>query len=72
MTELLTEAFEKASRLSDDLQDQLAQELLEELAGEDRWDQTLAASQEKLERLAEEAAEEYRAGKTKEMGFDEL
>ena len=72
MTKLLTHAFKKASRLSEDLQDQLAQELLEEMEGETRWDQTLADSQETLERLAEQAEQEFRAGKTKEMGFDDL
>lgn len=72
MTKLLTEAFEKASSLSEDLQNQIAQEILEEMAWEGRWDQTLADSQDKLDRLAEKAEKEYRAGKTKEMGFDEL
>ena len=72
MTNLLQQAFEKASSLSDDLQDQIAQEVLEEIDGEARWDQTLAATQNKLELLAERAEKAYRAGKTKEMGFDEL
>jgi len=72
MTKLLQQAFEKAASLSDDLQDQLAQEVLEEVDGEARWDQTLAATQDKLELLAEKAEKTYRAGKTKEMGFDEL
>ncbi|MBM4050238.1 MAG: hypothetical protein FJ279_34515 [Planctomycetes bacterium] len=72
MTKLLSQAFERAARLSDDLQDQLAQELLEEIEWESRWDETLARSQDKLERLADSAVQEYRAGKTKEMGFDDL
>jgi hypothetical protein len=72
MTKLLTQAFEKASELPDDLQDQLAQELLEEIEWEARWDNTLEASQEKLEGLAKKALLEYRSGKTKEMGFDKL
>ena len=72
MTKLLTQAFEKASGLPDDLQDQLAIEVIEEIEWESRWDQTLAHSQDKLERMAEKAAKEYRSGKTKEMGFDEL
>ncbi|MBM3334405.1 hypothetical protein FJY63_07065 [Candidatus Sumerlaeota bacterium] len=72
MTNLLNHAFRKASGLSEDLQDQLAQELLEEMEWETRWDHTLADSQEKLDRLAERAEQEYRAGKTKEMGFDDL
>jgi hypothetical protein len=72
MTKLLNQAFEKASRLPEDLQDQLAQEVLEEMQGENRWDQTLANSQEKLDQLAEKAEQAYRAGKTKKMGFDDL
>ncbi len=72
MTKLLTQAFEKASELPEDLQDQLAQELLEEIEWEARWDRTLEGSQDKLERLADKAMREYRAGKTKGIGFDDL
>jgi len=68
MTRLLTQAFKKASRLSDDLQDQIAQELLDDIEGESRWDQTLADSAEQLDQLAEKAEQEYRAGNAKEMG----
>jgi len=68
MTKLLTRAFEKASTLSKDLQDPIARELLEEFEWEARWDQTLSRSQEKLDHLAEKAEQEYRAGKTKEIG----
>jgi hypothetical protein len=72
MTKLLSQVFEKAAELPEDLQDQLAQEMLDEIEGESRWDQTLANSQDKLEKLAEKAVQDYRAGRTKEMGFDEL
>ncbi len=72
MTKLLTEVFEKASRLPESLQDQLARELLDELASESRWERTLAESQDKVDRLAEKAVAEYKAGRTKEAGFDEL
>jgi nitrate reductase beta subunit len=72
MTKLLTEAFRKASQLADNLQDQIAQELLDEIQWESRWDETLAKSQDKVDRLSEKAAKEYKAGKTREMGFDEL
>ncbi|MEW6138234.1 MAG: hypothetical protein AB1733_08380 [Thermodesulfobacteriota bacterium] len=72
MTKLLAQAFKKASELPDELQDQLAQELLEEIEWESRWDSTLDGSQETLERLAKKALREYRSGKTKEMGFDDL
>ena len=72
MTKLLAEAFDRASKLSERLQDDIARELLEEIEWETRWDEMLAGSQDKLERLADKALQDYRAGKTKEMGFDEL
>ena len=72
MTKLLAQAFQKASRLPNSLQDQLAQELLEEIEWESRWDETLANSQDKLDKMADKALREYKAGKTKEMGFDDL
>ena len=45
---------------------------LEELADEAKWDATFAVSVERLEKLAAEALEAYRAGRTKELGFDQL
>jgi hypothetical protein len=72
MTKLLAEAFEKASRLPENLQDELARELIEELAGEARWDQTLAESADAVDKMAEQALKEHRAGRTKRMGFDKL
>lgn len=72
MTKLLAEAFERASELPDELQDEFARQLLEELAREAKWDQTLAESADSIDAMAEEALKEYRAGKTREMGFDEL
>ncbi len=72
MTELLEKAFRLASKLPQDLQDQLAAELLQELADEQRWDDTLSASAPELERLADQALEEYRQGSTIEQGIDEL
>ena len=72
MTKLLTKAFQKASRLPDNLQDQLAQELIEEMLWESRWDETLAKSGDKVDRLAEKAAKEYKAGRTRPTGFDDL
>ena len=69
MTSLLTKAFEKASALPEDLQDQLAEECLEEMDWEQRWDETLAKSQDTIDRFAERAEENFRAGKTVEMGL---
>jgi recombinational DNA repair protein RecT len=72
MTTLLQEAFHKASELSIDLQDEIARQLIEEIEWELRWDTTLEASQNVLEQLAKEAMQEYKAGETVELGFDEL
>lgn len=72
MTKLLAQAFEKASQLPEHLQDELARALIDELTWEARWEQALAESSDQLDRIAENALEDYRAGRTKEMGFDEL
>ncbi len=72
MTELLVRAFDEASKLSPEVQDDLARQLLEDLRAESRWDETLAKSQSQLERLADKALEELRAGQAQEMGIDEL
>jgi len=72
MTELLNKAFNEASKLSPEVQDEVAARILADLAGELKWDETLAQSQDLLERLADEALEDFRAGRTQEMGIDEL
>lgn len=65
MTELLEKAFAEASKLPHEAQDMLARRLLDELVAEDTWDDAFAKSQDKLERLADEALAEHRKGKTK-------
>ncbi|OHB77825.1 MAG: hypothetical protein A2Z34_10500 [Planctomycetes bacterium RBG_16_59_8] len=72
MTKLLEKALRKASRLPENLQDQLAMELMEEIEWESRWDETLARTQDQLDTLAGRAARQYKAGKTRQMGIDEL
>lgn len=65
-------AFTEASKLSEeDAHDELATQLLSELADQAKWDTTLAASADALEKLANEALEEYLAGRTEELGFDQ-
>lgn len=72
MTKLLAKAFEKASQLPENLQDELARALIDELTWEAHWDGTLAESSDHLDKMGEKALEDYRAGRTKEMGFDEI
>lgn len=72
MTKLLQSAFAKASELPDEEQDLLAARLLAELAEEDEFDRAIAASSEKLSRLAQAALDEHRAGQTQELDPDSL
>jgi hypothetical protein len=67
MTKLLQDAFAKASALPPAEQDVLASRLLAELAEEDDFDRAIAASSDKLARLAREALAEYRDGRTQEL-----
>lgn len=72
MTKALKKAFEVASRLSDREQDELAAAILEEMAADERWEAAFAQSQQTRERLAKEALEEHRAGRTKALDPDAL
>ncbi len=72
MTKLLETAFSEASKLSQKDQDALATIILEELISERRWDEMFAKSEDALEKLANEALEEYRAGKTEPLDPDKL
>jgi len=65
MTKLLEKAFDEASGLPETEQNALAKWLLEELHSEREWAKTFAESEDILERLADEALEEKRKGKTK-------
>jgi hypothetical protein len=70
MTKALEHAFAQAAKLPEKEQEALAAVLLEELASEKRWAEQFAASQEKVAALADEALEEYRAGKTRPFDSD--
>lgn len=72
MTELLQQAFSEAAKLSAQEQDLLAARLLAELAAEDEFDRAIARSSDQLARLAAEALEEHRAGRTQELDPDTL
>ncbi len=72
MTKLLEKAFAEASRLSEKEQDALARALLDELASERRWDELFSSSHDVLGELAQEALDEHRAGRTKELDPQKL
>jgi hypothetical protein len=67
MTELLKKAFDEAAQLPEDQQDAIASLLLEELKSDRAWGQAFDRSQDVLEKLANEAIRDHKAGKTDEM-----
>ena len=64
MTLLLDKAILEIKGLSNDEQDAIAAVLMAELASERQWERAFDSSPEQLSSLANEALDEYRAGKT--------
>ena len=74
MNNLLKEAFEKAGELPDKKQKMLGAIILMEIESDAKWDELLATpeSQAWLEKMAEEARAEHRAGRTKPLRLEDL
>ena len=72
MTELLKRAFDAAAKLPPSDQDALAAAVLEEVAVEGLWDAAFARRPAALDKLADEAIAEHRAGRTKALDPDTL
>ena len=74
MNQLLKEAFDRAAALSPDEQDRFARFLLAELDADHEWDRLLELpeSDELLDRLADQALSEHRAGKTLPLNLADL
>ena len=72
MTKLLEKAFKRASKLPDLEQNTLAKWLLDELEADREWDNKFADSEDILSRLADEALETHRKGKTKQLDLKRL
>jgi hypothetical protein len=70
MTKLLEEAFAAAARLTPGAQDALAAAIFLELKTEPLWDPSFGKSLQTLERLADEALREERAGRTQPLDPD--
>lgn len=72
MNQLLHQAFERAADLPREEQDRFARFLLAELESEDRWAELFARpeSEDLLERLADKALSEHRAGRTQPLAGD--
>ena len=74
MTELLQQAFDRASELPESQQDEFARFLLAELDSGRRWDElfNLPESDDLLGRLADDALDARKGGRTKPLDSAEL
>ena len=72
MTRLLERAFKEGSKLPVVAQNALARWLLDELEADKKWEQTFADSENILDRLADEALEAHKRGKTKPLDVNQL
>lgn len=72
MTKLLEQAVAKARELPEAEQDAIAQLVIDEIESEQRWDELIAKSPEKLKKLADRAWAEHEAGGSQELDPDGL
>jgi hypothetical protein len=73
MSKLLERAFEEAQKLSESDQEAVGAWLLAELESERRWNELFSRPpSEALKRMAEEALEDHRAGRTTPLDPDQL
>ena len=72
MTNKLKKAFDAASKLPPADQDALAAAILEEVKVDGLWEASFAKKPGALERLANEALDEHRAGSTRPLDPDNL
>ena len=74
MTELLQQAFERASELPQEEQDKFARFLLAELESERLWTELFSRpeSEDLLERLADGALAAHRQGLTRTLDLEDL
>ncbi len=72
MGKILEKAMAEAKKLPEQEQEAFGAWMLAELESERRWDALFAESQDQLARMAREAREEYRAGRTEPLDPDKL
>ena len=72
MTHLLEKALNEVSKLPPEKQDAIAAMIIEELDDDERWESAFASSQNNLSKLAQKVRDDIKAGRTKNIGFDEL
>ena len=74
ISKLLSNVIQQAQSLPIAIQDELAEQFLEDIENETKWQETLSKPQESLvlEEIARKVLENYQAGRTKVIDFDEL
>ena len=72
MTKALEEAFKQAAKLPEAEQDALAEAIRAEIEAEKDWDESFRSSLDVLERLADEAIADHRAGRTRSVDPDKM
>ena len=72
MTKALEEVLRQVSKLPEAEQDALAEAIKAEIGAEKDWDNSFAGSLGVLERLADEAIADHRAGRTKPIDPDTM
>jgi hypothetical protein len=72
MTDLLKRAFEKASELPEHEQNELAAMLMDAIDCDHRWDVAFTKDPTKLERMADKALDDVRAGRSAPIDPDKL
>jgi hypothetical protein len=72
MSKLLEQAIEEAHRLPESDQEAIGAWLLAEIESERRWDELFSRPSAAIERMAQEALDEHRAGKTTPLDPDNL
>jgi hypothetical protein len=72
MTKLLQKAFAEATKLPKREQDRLAKWVLAEITAEQHWDESFRQSADQLSKLASQALNEHRKGKTRALDPETL
>jgi len=72
MTNLLDEAYAVAKELPEEEQQAIGAVLFEEMEADRRWEELLAQPSDVIERMAEQALENHRLGKTLPLDPDTL
>ena len=72
MTKLMEKTIQEVSKLPETEQNRVAKWLLAELKADRKWEQVFAESEDVLDRLADEALDEHRQGKTIPLDIDKL